>query len=189
VICTPDAGAPPWLEPFDIVLPERCSAADLDVIGPVLRAAATVVGPQAALPGAAGLPYRAYATAAEREALLAAATGANVLRFRRPARLVGQWRAPLFGPLYLTADAPAITAPLTTRDPAAPTYVGRFIKRDRVTIPPRVNADFLANVIRITNAGERLPPDGIDAAVVAHRRGQTGADTGIALVLDVLSVA
>ena len=189
IICDEPAAAP-WRGPFDVVLPESFSAADLEAAAGSLRGAASVVGPGTAAAAAAGLPYRGYATAAERKALVASGASANVLVLRRPARLIGDWRAPLFGPLYLPESAPAMTAPLTTNDPEAPSYVFRFIKPDRVQLPARVSPELLADVIRITNPGERAEAAGVDPAVIAARRG--GARTGSArpvLVLDALSVA
>lgn len=157
---------PPWLAPFDVVLPDSFTADDLAYAEPVLRAAATA-GVDAMTTG----------------------VSPNVLVFRKRSRLVGDWRAPLFGPLYLEGAPPAMTTPLTTDRASASSYVGRFIKRDRVTLPAKVNADFLAGVIRITNPGERGPAVDPDPAVLAVRRDRlASADGRVVVVTDALAV-
>lgn len=189
VICDPPAVAP-WLAPFDAVLPDTFTAQDLAHVASMFRGADTVIGPAAAAGAAAGLPYRGYRGCDDRDALVSAGRSPNVLMVRRRSRLIGDWRAPLFGPLYLAVAAPGMTSPLTTTRERTSSYVGRYIKRDRVTLPSAVSADVLAGVIRVTNPGERaLQPDP-DPAVIAVRRDRLDAlSTGAmpAIVLDALA--
>jgi hypothetical protein len=189
VLCE-DPAAAPWLAPFDVVLPDSFTAEDLAFAAPSLKSAATVIGPAAANAAAGGLRYRAYADPPACDALVATSGSPNVLMFRRRSRLIGDWRAPLFGPLYLGRNAPALTAPLTTEKASTASYVGRYIKRDRVTLPPQVSADVLAGIIRITNPGERAPSAEPDPAVIAVRRealGGLNSSSRATVVLDALA--
>ena len=189
VLC---ASAPqvPWLDRFDVVLEEGFSAEDLKFVAPGVASAAAVIGPSTAAAGAGTLPYRAFTDAASRDALVSESAAPNLVLVRRRARLVGDWRAPLFGPLYLDDGAPSLTAPLTTEKDHAASYVGRYIKRERVTLPKQVSADFLAGVIRITNPAERVPEAEADPAVVALRResvGRLSQQAKATVVLDALA--
>ena len=180
----------PWLDRYDVVLDETLTAEDLQFVAPGLAGAATVIGPEAAVAGAPGLAYRPFGDAATRDALLAESASPNLIVVRRRARLIGDWRAPLFGPLYLQAGAPALTSPLTTEKSHVASYVARYIKRDRVTLPKQVDAEVLAQVIRMTNPGERSADGELDPAVIALRResfGMVGAGVRTAVVLDALA--
>ncbi len=174
VLCQ-DTPQPPWLDRFDVVLDERLTADDLQFVAPGLTTAASVIGPAAATGGAGRLPYRPFSNAAAREALVAGSASPNLVFVRRRARLIGDWRAPLFGPLYLGHGAPSLTSPLTTEKACLASFVGRHLKRDRVTLPKHVDAEVLAHVIRITNPGERISDAEPDPPVVAIRRESVGA--------------
>jgi hypothetical protein len=63
-----------------------------------------------------------------------------------------------------------ITSPLTTERESTASFVGHYIKRDRVTLPQRVNADVLAGIIRVTNPSERGSRTESDPSVIAIRR-------------------
>ncbi len=189
VLCA-DPAVAPWLAPFDAVLPASFTAQDLEFAAPPLRSAAAVIGPASAEPAASGLRYRVYRDSRDRDALLAESASPNVLMFRRRSRLVGDWRAPLFGPLYLAGGAPRQTSPLTTETHSAASYVGRYIKRDRVTLPSSIDADVLAGIIRISNPGERAPAAEPDPAVIAVRRdvlADRPPDAAATVVLDALA--
>jgi CDP-glycerol glycerophosphotransferase (TagB/SpsB family) len=189
VLCE-DPAAAPWLGPFDVVLPESFTAQDLAFAAPALKGAATVIGPAAAGAAASGLCYQAYDDSSACDAMIADGASPNVLMFRRRSRLIGDWRAPLFGPLYLGQNAPAMTAPLTTEKASTASYVGRYIKRDRVTLPREISADVLAGIIRITNPGERAPSAELDPAVIAIRRdalNRLNPATRATVVLDALA--
>jgi hypothetical protein len=180
----------PWLDRFDVVLDERLGVDDLRFIAPGLSTAASVIGPAAAAAGASGLPYRAFADTPARDALVAGSTSPNLVVVRRRVRLIGDWRAPLFGPLYLAHDAPPLTSPLTTEKGHAPSFVGRYIKRDRVVMPKEINADVLAGIIRVTNPAERGADADPDPAVIALRRESVhalGAGARTTVVLDALA--
>jgi len=180
----------PWLERYDVVIDERLTADDVKFVAPGLANAANVIGPAAAAAGAEGLPYRAFADVAMRDALVAGSESPNLVVVRRRARLIGDWRTPLFGPLYLTHNAPALTSPLTTEKACPVSFVGRYIKRDRVTLPKQVNADVLAGIIRLTNPGERVADAEPDPPVIALRRTSAGAllpDVRTTVVLDALA--
>lgn len=189
VLCQ-EAGQAPWLDRFDVVLDESLTAADLRFAAPGLSTAATVIGPASATAGAGSLPYRPFADVATRDALIAGSASPNLVLIRRRARLMGDWRAPLFGPLYLAHGAPSLTSPLTTEKSCTASFVGRHIKRDRVTLPKHVDADVLAQVIRLTNPGERMADAEPDPPVIAVRResvGVLGAGARTTVVLDALA--
>jgi CDP-glycerol glycerophosphotransferase (TagB/SpsB family) len=189
VLCT-DGHQAPWLDRYDVVVHERLTAEDLRFVAPGLAGAANVIGPAAAAAGARDLPYRPFSDLATRDALVAGSESPNLVMVRRRVRLIGDWRAPLLGPLYLAHDAPSLTSPLTTERSHAASYVGRYVKRDRVTLPKNVNADLLAQVIRLTNPGERVPDAEPDPAVIALRRESMtllDAGTRTSVVLDALA--
>ena len=86
--------------------------------------------------------------------------------------------------------APSLTSPLTTERSCTASFVGRHIKRDRVTLPKHVDADVLAQVIRLTNPGERMADAEPDPPVIAVRResvGALGAGARATVVLDALA--
>lgn len=188
VLCGP-AVAQPWRGGFDAVLPPSFTLEDVAFAAPTLQTAASVIGPAAASAAARGCHYRPYTNNRERDAAIAASQAPNILLMHRRARLAGDWRAPLFGPLYLGADAPRMTSPLTTDRERPATYVGRFIKRDRVMLPAKVTTEFLAGLIRVTNPGERALAEDPSPAVVAMRRDRlpTAKDRAV-VVADALGV-
>ena len=165
----------PWLGPFDAVLPDHFTATDAAFCAPGLTTAANVIGPARLAGTAANLRYRAYESAAERDAHLRTSQSDTVVLFRRKARLVGDWRAPLLGPLFLPEGAPLLTGPLTTGLDGSLSQIGRHLKRDRLNLPSRVDLEVLAGVIRLTNPGEWTPVEKIDSPVWAARRARVVA--------------
>lgn len=188
VLCAPPA-IHPWLDSFDVVLPASFTEADVAFMAPMLRSSTSVIGPASGAPASTGCNYRAYTDATDRDAAIAASDAPNIVLVHRRCRLTGDWRAPLFGPLYLGEAAPRMTSPLTTARERSATYVGRYIKRDRVTLPAKVSTEFLAGVIRITNPGERAMDVDPHPALVAMRRDRlpTSRDRAV-LVADALAV-